>query len=138
SLRVSRREPPVGDTLTRPVGAEHTTKVPPPGQEDSAVPRHTRFDDDPPDDWEDDFGAAEEDYDPEADWSPDDEFLPGEAAEIPCPHCGATITEDHQRCPKCGTFISREDDPEAGGTGRTWVIVVAVLLLVTIIWTLFW
>ena len=74
----------------------------PSDQQESAVPRHTTtHDDEPPDDGEDDYGTAEEDYDPEADWSPDDEFLPGEAAEIPCPHCGAAITEDHHRCPKC-------------------------------------
>jgi len=44
---------------------------------------------DPPDDWEDDFGEGEvEDYDPEADWSPGDEFLPGEAARFRAPIAG--------------------------------------------------
>jgi hypothetical protein len=101
------------------------------------VPRRTTTrDDEPPDDGDDDYGAAEEDYDPEADWSPDDEFLPGEAAEIPCPHCGAAITEDHHRCPKCEMFLSKEDDPEAAtsGTGLTWVVVIAAVLLLTVAW----
>jgi hypothetical protein len=101
------------------------------------MPRHTRHDeDDPPEDWEDDYGAADGEYDPEADWSPDDEFLPGEAAEVNCPHCGTAITEDHQRCPKCEMFITKEDDPEAtsGGGGVKWVVIVALGLVFLMIW----
>jgi predicted nucleic acid-binding Zn ribbon protein len=104
------------------------------------MPRRTRFDeDDPPDDWEDDYEAADEEYDPEADWSPDDEFLPGEAAEIPCPHCGATITEDHQRCPQCEMFLTKENNPEVatGGNGLTWVVIIAICLVFTIVWASF-
>jgi predicted nucleic acid-binding Zn ribbon protein len=99
------------------------------------VPRRTRFDeDDPPDDWADDYGAAEEGYDPEADWSPGDEFLPGEAAELPCPHCGAAITEDHQRCPNCEMFLTKEGDPKTTGnsSGLTWIVVIAVVLVLIV------
>jgi hypothetical protein len=102
------------------------------------VPRRTTtHDEELPDDWEDDYGAAEEDYDPEADWSPDDEFLPGEAAEVPCPHCGAEITEDHHRCPKCEMFLSKEDDPEVAtnGTGLTWIVITAVVLILAVVWS---
>jgi predicted nucleic acid-binding Zn ribbon protein len=104
------------------------------------MPRHTRFDeDDPPDDWGDDYGTADETYDPEADWSPDDEFLPGEAAEIPCPHCGATITEDHQRCPKCEMFLTKEDETQevGSGAGFKWIVILALCLVFTVVWTLF-
>ncbi len=99
------------------------------------MPKRTTYEDDePPEDWEDDYGAAEEaDYDPEADWSPGDEFLPGEAAEIPCPHCGAMITEDHQRCPKCDMFITKEDEP-ANGKGWVWAILMALCLLMALAW----
>jgi predicted nucleic acid-binding Zn ribbon protein len=104
------------------------------------VAKRTTFDhEDPPDDWEDDYGAGEDaEYDPEADWSPGDEFLPGEAAEIDCPHCGAIVTEDHQRCPKCDMFITKEDDPETrGGQGLTWIVIVAVALILTVVWASF-
>src|SRR5262249_46055894 len=97
--------------------------------------RRTRYEeDDPPDDWADDYGAADGEYDPEADWSPADEFLPGEAAEIPCPHCGAAITEDHQRCPKCEMFISREDEGRKEGRSWVWVVLMGLCLVMALLW----
>src|SRR5437016_5297539 len=99
--------------------------------------RTTSRDDDPPDDWDDDFGADEgAGYDPEADWSPGDEFLPGDPAEVPCPHCGATITEDHQRCPACDMFISKEDvaQEEGGGRGVLWAVLMGLCLLMAVLW----
>jgi predicted nucleic acid-binding Zn ribbon protein len=104
------------------------------------MPRRTRFDeDDPPDDWEDDYGVDDEAYDPEADWSPDDEFLPGEAADVACPHCGAAITEDHQRCPTCEMFLTKEDEPQevGSGAGLKWIVILALCLVFTVVWTLF-
>src|SRR6516225_10125562 len=48
---------PDGD-LTWPTDDEHTSDTLPSDQQDSAVPRRTTArDDEPPDDWEDDFGT---------------------------------------------------------------------------------
>lgn len=101
------------------------------------MPRRTRFDEDePPDDWEDDYGADDDRYDPEAEWAPDDEFLPGDAAEIPCPHCGATITEDHQRCPKCEMYLTKEDPGPRSGKGWVWAVLMALCLLMALMWAI--
>ena len=48
----------------------------------------------------DDLDDDEWDDDPE-----DDETT------APCPHCGASIHDDAERCPDCGRYLSREDDP---------------------------
>jgi uncharacterized paraquat-inducible protein A len=51
-----------------------------------------------------DFDADE---DPE-DWEyPDDEDDDDET--MSCPHCRASIYDDAERCPKCGSYLSRED-----------------------------
>ncbi len=53
-----------------------------------------------------DFDADE---DPE-DWEyPDDEDDDDET--MSCPHCRASIYDDAERCPKCGSYLSREDAP---------------------------
>jgi len=56
-----------------------------------------------------------EDYDPEADWSPGDEFLPGEAAEFRAP-LRAIITEDISgaRSATC-SFLERTSRRQPGG-----------------------
>ena len=103
------------------------------------MPRRTRFDeDDPPDDWEDDYGTdTDAEYDPGADWSPNDEFLPGEAAEIPCPHCDSAITEDHHRCPKCDMFITKEDEGRTStGKSWVWVFLMGLCLLMAAVWAI--
>jgi predicted nucleic acid-binding Zn ribbon protein len=67
-----------------------------------------RWDDDPDDDWDDDEPGDEEDDDGLA----------------PCPYCGVDILEDSERCPRCGSYISREDAPRRR---KPWWIIIGVI-----------
>ncbi|MFO0936584.1 MAG: hypothetical protein U0798_08745 [Gemmataceae bacterium] len=74
--------------------------------------RWTRCED-PPDDFDEDDEYPHPDdieYDPEED-DAFNEFMRNDSPEVPCPHCGETITEDHQRCPHCQLYITKEDEP---------------------------
>ena len=55
--------------------------------------------------------------------------------EVPCPYCGATISEDAERCPKCGMYISAEDAPRRM---PIWMVVTVILLLaaILVVWVL--
>jgi hypothetical protein len=62
-----------------------------------------------------------------------DDDSPGEEADdgdttAPCPHCGADIYDDAERCPACGMYLSAEDAPRAGWPA--WMKVAAVLALI--------
>lgn len=48
--------------------------------------------------------------------------------EMICPYCRAVVTEDTQKCPACGDWITPAE-PSAGRAKRL-VFVVAVLLMV--------
>lgn len=50
---------------------------------------------DGPDDWDGDDDDDDDDDD----------------GNDPCPHCGASIYGDSERCPICGEYLSREDTP---------------------------
>ncbi len=67
-------------------------------------------DDDDDEAWEDDGG----DEDP----------------TTPCPRCRAPVYDDAERCPRCGSYLSREDDP---ARKPWWVLagVAACLAMVT-------
>jgi hypothetical protein len=56
-----------------------------------------------------------------ADWDEDDD----DPADVPCPYCRRTITEDHERCPFCGNYITAEDRP---AEPKTWFWGVMMLL----------
>ncbi len=47
--------------------------------------------------------------------------------DMVCPSCGARVTEDTQKCPHCGDWITPRD-PGRSGVKR-WIFVVAVLLM---------
>ncbi|MFQ5429609.1 MAG: hypothetical protein ACE5E1_04785 [Phycisphaerae bacterium] len=68
---------------------------------------------------------ASDDYNDEADALP----------EMMCPNCRATVTEDTQKCPRCGDWITPVD-PARGGP-RRWIFVVVVLVMLYAIlrWT---
>lgn len=52
---------------------------------------------------------------------------------VPCPHCRASVYEDAERCPHCGTYLSREDAP---WSKPAWIVVgVAVCLGIVAWWT---
>jgi predicted nucleic acid-binding Zn ribbon protein len=59
-----------------------------------------------------------------------------EDATLPCPACGAEIYDDAERCPKCGHYLSREDQPRA--KTPTWIIAGAIVCLVIVaLWAMF-
>ncbi len=68
-----------------------------------------RWDDDPEDDWDDDEDEPVDE---------DDDGL------APCPYCGREILEDSERCPLCGSYISREDAPFQS---KPWWIIIGVV-----------
>lgn len=82
------------------------------------MPRRGHASDDDPD-----FSPGAED--------PEEESLP----EMICPACRAAVTEDTQKCPHCGDWIT-PIDPSAGGW-RRWVFIAVVLLMLYAIlrWT---
>lgn len=69
-----------------------------------------------PDDDSDEFDVGDEDDDPTA----------------PCPHCGAWVYDDAERCPACERYLSREEMRQP--SRPTWVVLTAVLLLAGMIW----
>jgi len=98
--------------------------------------RYTEPDDEPDDsgDWdESDEYDAERDYDPDdLDTYPEGVYDDGGPPTIACPHCRAEVFEDAEACPRCGTYLSREDAPRA--RGGAWVIVMILALLAAVIW----
>lgn len=66
------------------------------------------------------------DDDPEDDWDDEDDEAVDEGDDVlaPCPYCGREILEDSERCPRCGTYISREDAPHRP---KPWWIVVGAI-----------
>jgi hypothetical protein len=53
----------------------------------------------------------------------EDDALP----EMACPECGARVTEDTQKCPRCGDWITPVE--RGGGSWKKWWFAVAVLLM---------
>ncbi len=74
-------------------------------------------DDEPEDEEDDDVGAD------------DDE------PTLPCPYCRREILEDAERCPYCGSYISREDAPPAR---KPWWLIIGVVIALYAVyrWTL--
>lgn len=73
--------------------------------------------------WDDD----PEDPDPDDDEDDDDET-------VPCRHCGKPVYEDAERCPSCGTYLSREDAP---WSKPAWLVIGVVVCLVIVAWWTF-
>jgi predicted nucleic acid-binding Zn ribbon protein len=44
----------------------------------------------------------------------------------PCPYCRAPVYEDAERCPRCGNYLSSEEQPERQ---PRWFVVAALLCL---------
>jgi predicted RNA-binding Zn-ribbon protein involved in translation (DUF1610 family) len=81
----------------------------------------------PEDDGRDDDGEGFEDLD----YDEDDTDL------AVCPHCGAEVYDDVDRCPECGQNIVRGSDaggrrPASGPGWPIWVILTAAVLAVAI------
>lgn len=93
--------------------------------------------DDPHDDWgEGDysgFDTSGEDADNASGEDADNTSGEDADATVPCPHCGADIFDDAERCPKCGKYLSREDSPATHKP--LWVVAGAVIcLLIAVTW----
>ena len=73
-----------------------------------------------PEDEEDDFGAGEGEYVPEAD----------EAGELWCPKCGAVMYADASLCPACKEFVKPGLPPRKGLPLWMWIVGLLILLLV--------
>jgi endogenous inhibitor of DNA gyrase (YacG/DUF329 family) len=66
---------------------------------------------------------------PEPDGDEDEDDL-----TVPCPHCRKPVYEDAERCPSCGSYLSREDMP---WRRPIWLVVGVVLCLIIVLgWTL--
>lgn len=99
--------------------------------------RRTYLSEPPPDDDGESEDLLSDDvaYDPDAE-DADREFTEGDSPEIPCPRCREPITEDHQRCPHCSMYVTREDAPEPERSTATpfvqwvaWISVIAIVLI---------
>lgn len=51
---------------------------------------------------------------------------------IDCPYCGNSISDMAQQCPKCGSYLSREDMSIAP-TSQTRRIVTAIVVVVLLL-----
>lgn len=74
------------------------------------------------------------------DWDDDDRDVDGPDDEsdrvAPCPSCGAEISQEAERCPRCGDWVL---DAPAGGGWPLWMKLGAVLALVVVgLWLVGW
>ncbi len=62
--------------------------------------------------------------DDEEDRSHEDEVEEDDDEDVtaPCPHCRRPIYDDAERCPSCGAYLSREDEPYR----KPWWLLVGV------------
>jgi hypothetical protein len=87
------------------------------------------------DDWEDD----EDHYDPdEPETYPSGLYDDDGPPTVPCPHCGAEILEDSEQCPKCGSYISKEDTPAGVGKSAAWWVLIVLALAAAAMWAVGW
>jgi predicted amidophosphoribosyltransferase len=54
-------------------------------------------------------------------------------AEMYCPSCRASVTEDTQKCPSCGDWITPVGRSATGIRKRAYIVIV-VILVVIILW----
>jgi predicted nucleic acid-binding Zn ribbon protein len=52
---------------------------------------------------------------------------------VPCPYCKEEIAEDTERCPECGNYLSREDQP-VERRSLSWFVLVVLVLLIVAVW----
>jgi predicted nucleic acid-binding Zn ribbon protein len=94
------------------------------------------------------YDEPDEDEDEDSDWEPDEDHYDPDEPEtyphglydddgpptVPCPHCGADILEDSEQCPKCGSYVSKEDAPAGSGKSAAWWVLVLLALAVVLMW----
>lgn len=62
----------------------------------------------------------------EDEWDEQDD---DEDATAPCPHCRRPIYDDAERCPSCGAYLSREDEPYR----KPWWLLVGVAICLYVV-----
>jgi hypothetical protein len=72
-----------------------------------------------------DFDEHDDPDEPES-WADDDDLTE------PCPHCSHPVYDDAERCPSCGSYLSREDTPHR----KPWWVVAGVLACLAMV--VFW
>lgn len=81
---------------------------------------------------------------PPLDDTPDDNDLPleqdldddgGDLPEMVCPSCRGAVTEDTQKCPRCGDWITPVDASRHDWRRWVFVAVVLVMLYAILRWT---
>jgi ribosomal protein L40E len=82
--------------------------------------------------------SPEDDLDEEGDEFEDLDYDENDTDESVCPHCGAEVYDDADRCPRCGMNILKGRDP--GGPWPVfrplwpmWVIITAVFLAIAVL-----
>lgn len=86
------------------------------------MPRpHRPAPDDDEDDEDDDYGDG---------YGTDDGD--DDAETVPCPHCGAEVYENAERCPRCEKYLSAEDRPPTRPSGFMAVLMLLALLAAAI------
>ncbi len=66
---------------------------------------------------------------------PSDQDDSDETDTIPCPHCGESVYEQAEWCPKCGKYLSRDDSRAHAGLLIAAGVVVC-LVIVLVVWSL--
>jgi uncharacterized paraquat-inducible protein A len=65
----------------------------------------------------------------EGDNPSDEDFTPDDNDSVdtrPCPRCGIDVYEDAERCPKCGTYLTKS----SGSSIPRWAYIAAIVALV--------
>ena len=105
------------------------------------MPKHCPEDDDKNSPRDDGADFAEKDFSPEDEFDEDgDEFEDldhdeDDTDEAVCPHCGADVYDDADRCTQCGMNIVKGRNPgglwpASGPAWPMWVIITAVALAI--------
>ncbi len=59
-----------------------------------------------------------------------------EPSEMMCPQCRGVVSEDAQKCPHCGDWITPVDPEHAGPRRLIYILAVLVMLLVSLLMAL--
>jgi endogenous inhibitor of DNA gyrase (YacG/DUF329 family) len=99
-----------------------------------------------PEDFPTEDGLEDDGLDEDGEGFEDLDYDEDDTDQAPCPHCGAEVYDDADRCPECGQNIVRGQGPgglrpgsgpvrrgeSPGATWPIWVILTAVALAIAI------
>ncbi len=64
-----------------------------------------------------------------------DRFGGDDPPEMMCPQCRGVVTEDTQKCPHCGEWITPVDPERTGPRKLIYILAALVMLLVSLLMT---